>query len=431
MQWDRLAVANLRFRDENTHIARKHGSSAGRPIWAVAAVALGLILAATVVNAQSDPGDAVRLPYTASMNQPAPSPIHETSWTIRRVTDKGRSLALANDAVVLFDWGEGVGESTASIFDGCAVSNRNFTWSERSLKIAPATYSAIVPESGAPCVSAQSTWLAALTGTFRNPKASTFADGSTLVLTRSRIRVELVRRADSSLVGTAWRTTDTIVRNEQRRQGTLSFGHTRYMATDTCNSIEGHFLHVGDRLLPVGRWRTTAAACPSPPPALGWRWESAIVTRAGETLTITNGARTHTYRQVQALPWDAPSLPPSIPPFSAAAVFGSWRIESVGNRNGPGATGTIDFRKDGTLVGETPCESFAASWSPEATSMATTVRDLKRTPKTCDESLKPDASALGDLLATGRLAVGRGDIRLTLWRSGQTDLSTGINFIKA
>ena len=107
-------------------------------------------------------------------------------------------------------------------------------------------------------------------------------------------------------------------------------------------------------------------------------------------------------------------------------------MESLaGNRTGPAATGTIDFRSDSTLVGETPCESFTAVWYPEATSMATNVRDFKRTAKTCDESLKPDALALGDLLATGRLAVGRGDIKLTLWRSGETNLAAGITFTKA
>ena len=413
-------------------MASKQKWSAGRSIGALISVALGLVLASSVARAQSNPGHAVRLPYPSGMNQPAPSPIHETSWTIRRVTDRGRNLAVSPNSVVLFDWGDRVGESTASIFDGCAVSNRNFQWSDRSLKIAPATYSAIVPEGRAPCSTAQTALQVALSGTFTHSKASTFAIGSVLVLTRSRIRIELVRRAESPLEGTAWRTTETVIRNEQRRQGTLAFGRTRYAATDTCNSIDGHFLHVGDRLLAVGRSRTTAAACPSPPPALGWRWEEATVTRTGETLTITAGARTHTYRRIEALPWDASNLPPSIPPFSAAAVFGSWRLESLaGKRTGPGATGRIEFRNDGTLVGETPCESLSGSWAPEATSMATTVWDLQRAPTTCDDALKPDALALGDLLTTGRLAVGRGDNRLTLWRSGETDLASGINFTRA
>ncbi len=412
-------------------MARKRRRSAGRSVGAAIAVALGLALAVPVAHAQSDPGDAVRLPYPSGMNQPAPSPVHATSWTIRRVTDRGRNRTVSPNAVVLFDWGDGVGESTASIFDGCAVSNRSFAWSDRNLNITAAPHGAVAPLGAAECSPAQATLQTVLSGTFTHPKASTFAYGGTLVLTRSRVRIELARRNESPLEDTAWRTTDTVIRNEQRRSGTVAFGRTSYGAYDSCNSIDGHFLHVGNRLLAVGMIRTTAAGCPAPP-TLGWRWESATVTRTGGTLTITAGARSYTYRQVQALLWDTRGQPPSAPPFSAAAVFGSWRMESLaGNRTGPGATGTIEFRSDGTLVGETPCESFTASWSPEATSMATTVRDLKRTPKTCDESLKPDALALGDLLATGRLAVGRGEIRLILWRSGETDLAAGINFTKA
>ena len=303
-------------------MARKHRWSAGTAIGAVIGVALGLVLAMSVAHAQSDPGDAVRLPYPSGMNQPAPSPVHATSWTIRRITDKGRSLAVPRDAVVFFDWGDGVGESSASIFDGCVVSNRGFSWSDRNLQIAPAIDPAIFRVGVTPCSTAQIALQVALSGTFTHPKDSVFATGSVLVLTRSRTRIELVRRKESTLEGTAWRTVEAIVRQGQVRNGTLAFGRTRYVATDTCNSIDGHFLHVGDRLLSVGRWRMTAAACPEP--VLGWHWENATVTQSGETLTIATGARSFTYRQVRALPWGH---------SEPSAVRGSVECDPAADRN--------------------------------------------------------------------------------------------------
>lgn len=61
--------------------------------------------------------------------------------------------------------------------------------------------------------------------------------------------------------------------------------------------------------------------------------------------------------------------------------------------------------------------------------MATTIQSLTRDPKPCDEALKPDALALGDMLATKQLAIGRGDIRLTLWKAGDGGTNLGIQLV--
>ena len=107
-------------------------------------------------------------------------------------------------------------------------------------------------------------------------------------------------------------------------------------------------------------------------------------------------------------------------------------MESLsGGKTGPGAVGIIEFRADGSFLGETPCETVTGKWTQSAMSMATSIRSLVRLPKPCGDDFKPDALALGDLLATNELAIGRGDVRLTLWKAGSGGTNTGIQFVKA
>ena len=56
---------------------------------------------------------------------------------MHQVTENGRKAAVPNDAVVLFDWGDVLGESPAYVYDGCEVSQTTFTWTARELFIAP------------------------------------------------------------------------------------------------------------------------------------------------------------------------------------------------------------------------------------------------------------------------------------------------------
>ena len=385
-------------------------------------------------GADTASSDGVRLPAPSNFGQPGSSPIQATSWTVRSIAQGRRKVGVSGDAVVLFDWGTGVGESVVHIVDGCGKSTRTFNWTFEKLVIGPATF---VETNGKACSQSDSGLQRALAGTFTHGTKPALNVGTSMVLTRGRTRIELIRRAESSLNGTAWRTIDKISRagitGEPLVEGTLSFGPTRFAAYDGCNSVDGTYLVIGDRLVSVGNLVSTAVFCKVD--VLGWKATEAKFSRTAESLIITSGSQSHTYRRVTTIaygtPYDQPD-PTATAPFATTAAYGSWKVESLqGRKTGPGAVGTIEFRGDGSFQGQTPCEFLTGTWTQAATTMATTIRDLVRKPTLCDESLKPDALALGDLLATGQLAVGRGDIRLTLWRAGTTDLSLGITFVKA
>ena len=210
--------------------------------------------------------------------------------------------------------------------------------------------------------------------------------------------------------------------------GRLSFGPTTFRASDGCNSIDGSYVYVGGQIV-VFSGSQTMAACDWP--SLGWPGGTSDLMLSMSRLTITTRSIVHQYRRIATVPIGGPPPRPFDPnataPFPSAAVFGSWNMESFsGGRTGPGAVGTIDFRADGSFLGETPCETVLGKWTQSAMSMATSIRSLVRLPTPCVDDLKPDALALGDLLSTSELAIGGGDVRLTSWKARSGGTNTGI-----
>ena len=368
--------------------------------------------------------ESFMLPAPSGRGQPSPSPIHATSWSVRRITDSGPKVVVPNDAVVFFDWGVGLSESLAFVYDGCTVTRSTFRWTNSELFVAAPTYEP--PGCGS---SRQKTFRASFTGTFVHRIPKTIAPGTAITLVAGKRRIELIRRAESQLNQTAWATVDSIPHSTLGRiDGNLSFGTTTFRGNDGCNSIEGIYLEAGRRIRALTTVQTMAACNWR---SFGWSGGEAQVTMTSGTLTMTSGSTVHRYRKVAAVAFSGPPMGPPDPnataAFTTAAVLGSWMIETLaGGKTGPGVVGTLEFRSDGSFLGETPCETLSGTWTQAAISMATTIRTLTRELKPCDDALKPDALALGDMLANKELAIGRGDIRLTLWKAGSGGTNLGI-----
>ena len=374
-------------------------------------------------------GESVMLPPPSGQGQPAPSPIHATSWSVISIVESGRAVAVPRDAVVFFDWGIGLGESFAYVHDGCFVSKSVFVWTSTEMSFSPkdGNYgaSSCIPGPG-------DTFRRSFTGSFTHGVPAVASPGATMTLFDGNRSIELVRRPESPLAGTAWITVDSIPqRGRAPISGLLSFGPTTFGANDGCNSIGGLYLQTSRSVLALGASETLADCRKR---SLGWRGAPAQFSVTRTMLTIGIGPKAVRYRKITAVPFPGPLLGPPDPtataPFTTAAVFGSWRVASLaGGKTGSGVVGTLEFRSDGSLLGETPCETLFGTWTQAAISMATTIQSLTRDAKPCDEALKPDALALGDMLANKQLAIGRGDIRLTLWKAGDGGTNLGIQLV--
>ena len=409
------------------------------PLRAEATVRIGLLalcVAASTLMASGQAGgtaarrQTVLLPWPSTMSQPMGTALHGTSWRVAKVTDHGRVVRVGGDPVVLFDFGDGIGENVLVVFDGCQSWQGTFAFSSGSLI-------GMGRPSFAPCVANPSAQLvqAVLAGSSGVRPATVVSATKRLVVSSGDRRVELEHSGGNSLSGTGWVP-------QQWTNGTLgsmpfvSFGTTRFASDDGCNSFHGTFVVAGSRLV-VASTISTAMACLNMPddPYVGTPpHDETTLVRKGNVLVLTLNGRSTRYRQVPAL--ERPLLVTPAPDATAApasaAVVGSWRIQALdgGRRMRAGVAGTIEFRSDGTFSGSTPCETLSGRWSQAALTMATTIDGLIRVPVACDTALSADNHLLGDVLASGRLAVGRGDVRLQLAPAGTDPATTGVVLAK-
>ena len=394
----------------------------------------GSINAGDAVLAQSNAPTRASypLPQPSGEGQPSPSPFHASSWTVRRITDNGRKVLVPEEAVVYFDWGIRIGESLATVYDGCVASTSNFTWTKTQV-IVQAAHTSVTSNN---CVnSPKEAFRRSIIGTFTHRLPTSDVPAAPLTLVDGRRKIDLVRRLDSPLAFSKWSTPESLVHPVFGSvNGRLSFGSTTFSSFDGCNTITGRYLHVGTTILAF-RTRSTLVYCKAL--ALGWAGAPSQLTLAGDELRIAKGSSVYRYsKDFGEIPvGDDPAVlapdPNATTAFTSAAVYGSWRIESLAERRtGPGAVGTLEFRSDGSLMGETPCERLNGTWTQAATSMATTIHSLQREPKSCDDALEPDSLALGDMLANKELAVGRGVYNLTLWKAGSGATNNGIQLLK-
>ena len=435
-------IANLTYRpcgnaSNAKNLAMSPTGSAERPRLLSSVVrvfgAVVLALAGLASNAGAQADAPVLLPWPSSMSQPAGTALHATTWAVTRLIDHGRSVRVDGRPMLQFDWADLVGASDVLVFDGCQATTGTLMLSTGRLTIMMRD-----PAQGctaSPAAARLTSMLAATSSGSKLTPANPSAATTDLTITVGAARVELTRAPPNDLVDTGWIAVLPGNGPQLPRRATLAFGPTRFSGDDACNTFSGSYLMAGADIV-VGYAKQTAAACDfemKPHPYVGVPRPGTKVVRTGDTLRLTVDGKTITYRQakVQQRPLLGAPAPNATAPPAIGAVVGKWVLVGLDGdrRHNPAGTTTIEFRPDGTFTGASPCETLSGEWSQAALTMETTVISVNRTSLPCDAASSADNLALGDLLAFGHLAVGRGDITLSIARRG-SDISTGISFTK-
>ena len=179
-------------------------------------------------------------------------------------------------------------------------------------------------------------------------------------------------------------------------QVTLRFDAGTVGGSTGCNTYGGTYTVDGDAIS-ISDLFQTLIACPPPVGELESAYVAALTGAdafqvAGDALVLTGPNAALSFTAEQPLP----------------LVGTAWFLETVGDGNGavssPVAPGTITFAEDGTVSGQTGCNTFTGSYTDDGASLA--FGPLATTRMACpDDAMAQEAAVLAALEGTAAYTI--------------------------
>jgi heat shock protein HslJ len=243
------------------------------------------------------PGE-VWLPYPSTLGQPTRNALDQTTWKVVSVTDGGKQIKLVKPFGLLFDFSDSVGVRDVLTFNGCESKRGSFELTDNLLTIAKR-----FGVGGCKNDKASTTLDQILSGTSTITPSNRAVWFRGITVTNGQKTAQLEPLIRSDLVGTAW-VLETVLDPIPSSTPTLAFNATKFGGGDGCNSFDGNYLAIGDRLASLGMSQTLMA-CEGQD---SWKLKPTLegnpkflIGAEGQTLTLIKRSGTLKYRRAKAV----------------------------------------------------------------------------------------------------------------------------------